>query len=91
MDLYCQRCGEPYDYFHVHDEMALLSSLHSGHLSRRTGAGAGLQVNLEVLLGEMSLVGAAWYLGYQSTLGLSEGLAGSAITVGSISNGFFHF
>ena len=23
MDLYCQRCGEPYDYFHVHDEMAL--------------------------------------------------------------------
>ena len=21
MDLYCQRCGEPYDFFHVHDEM----------------------------------------------------------------------
>lgn len=21
MDLYCQRCGEPYDFFHVQDEM----------------------------------------------------------------------
>ena len=21
MDLYCKRCGEPYDFFHVQDEM----------------------------------------------------------------------
>ena len=45
---------------------------------------------MEVFLGEMSLVRAAWYFGYENTLGLGEGLAGSTIPVGTISNSLLH-
>jgi len=28
MDLYCKRCGEPYDFFHVQDEMIATERIH---------------------------------------------------------------
>ena len=47
----------------------------SGDIPRRTGAGARLQVNPEVVLGKMSPVGTPWRLGHQPASRVGEGLA----------------
>ena len=45
-----------------------------GDLPSRAGADAGLQVDLEVLLGEVGFSGMTRHLGYQSPTGIAKGL-----------------
>src|SRR3972149_6059154 len=54
------------------------------NLSRWASTGTHLQVDLEIILGEESLIGTPRHLGHQSALGINEGLPGSTIAVGSI-------
>ena len=51
-------------------------------LSRRTGAAAGLQVDVEVLLGEIRAAGRLGHLGDQGPVGLGERPAGVAVPIG---------
>ena len=62
----------------------------SGDIPRRTGAGARLQVNPEVVLGKMSPVGTPWRLGHQPASRIGEGLASIATPVRSITYGLLH-
>ena len=51
--------------------------------SRRTGAAAGLQVDVEVLLGKIGAPGWFGHLGDQDPVGFGELPAGVAVPVGS--------
>jgi len=60
------------------------------HLPSGTRAGTCLKISLEVFLGKMGLVRAAWYFGYESTLSIDKGLPGSPIPVGTIPDSLLH-
>ena len=57
------------------------------HLARRTGAGAGRQVNLKILLGKMGPGRSFGHLGDQGAPGVGKLLAGVAIPIGRIGEG----
>ncbi len=61
---------------------------HGGrHLPRRTGTGAGRQVNLEILLGEVGSSRPFGHLGDQGAPGIGTWLTGVAIPIGRIRHG----
>ena len=61
-----------------------------GNIPRRAGAGPRLQVNKEVLLGKVGLVGASRHPGNQGPSRVGEGLPGIAVAVGGVAQGLLH-
>ena len=60
------------------------------NVPRRTGAGARLQVDMEVLLGKVGPVGTPRHPGNQDASRVGEGLPGTAVAVGGIPHGLLH-
>ena len=61
-----------------------------GNVPRRTGAGARLQVNMEVLFRKVFPVWAARHPGNQGVACVGEGLPGVAVSVGGVAHGLLH-